>query len=103
MVDFANHGQGAGMKNLLPEQCRAARGMLDWTQEELAATAGVSRSTVRDFECCRHALQRATEMLLIETFEKAGISLVCDPREPGVRLRKTPPPARKRSRASVGG
>ena len=33
-----------------PEQSRAARAWLDWSQEELAAKASVSLSTVRDFE-----------------------------------------------------
>jgi DNA-binding transcriptional regulator YiaG len=33
-----------------PEQCRAARGWLDLSQEELAKAASVSLSTVRDFE-----------------------------------------------------
>jgi transcriptional regulator with XRE-family HTH domain len=33
-----------------PEQCRAARGWLGWTQQELARRAGVGLSTVRDFE-----------------------------------------------------
>lgn len=33
-----------------PEQCRAARGWLDWTQEELAGRAQVGLSTIRDFE-----------------------------------------------------
>ncbi|QZO02466.1 helix-turn-helix domain-containing protein [Chenggangzhangella methanolivorans] len=32
------------------EQCRAARALLDWTQEELANAANLSLSTVRDFE-----------------------------------------------------
>jgi DNA-binding transcriptional regulator YiaG len=35
---------------LSPEQCRAARGWLDWSQEELAHRANVALSTVRDFE-----------------------------------------------------
>lgn len=76
------------MKNLLPEQCRAARGLLDWTQEELAGLAGVSRSTVRDFECGRHGLHRATETSLIKTFEEAGVYLVSDKRELGIGLRR---------------
>ena len=33
-----------------PEQCRAARAWLNWSQEDLATTAGVALSTVRDFE-----------------------------------------------------
>jgi transcriptional regulator with XRE-family HTH domain len=72
----------------LPEQCRAARGLLDWTQERLAETAGVSRSTVRDFESRRHELHRSTEALLIEALELAGVCLLPSDREgPGVRLR----------------
>lgn len=35
---------------LAPEQSRAARGWLDWSQEQLAERANVSLSTVRDFE-----------------------------------------------------
>jgi transcriptional regulator with XRE-family HTH domain len=35
---------------LTPEQCRAARGWLAWSQEDLATKASVSLSTVRDFE-----------------------------------------------------
>ncbi len=35
---------------ITPEQCRAARGWLDWSQGELASRANVSLSTVRDFE-----------------------------------------------------
>ncbi|MFT0862338.1 helix-turn-helix domain-containing protein [Ancylobacter sp. G4_0304] len=74
--------------DLSPEQCRAARGLLDWTQEMLASRAGVSRSTVRDFECHRHVLHRATESLLVRTLEEAGIMLL-QPGEhgPGVRIR----------------
>ena len=74
--------------DLSPEQCRAARGLLDWTQEGLALRAGVSRSTVRDFERHRHMLHRGTESLLIRTLQEAGVVLL-PPGEQGhgVRLR----------------
>ncbi|BBK36465.1 hypothetical protein STAQ_15430 [Allostella sp. ATCC 35155] len=72
--------------NLLPEQCRGARGLLDWTQARLASLAGVSRSTVRDFEAGRHVLHRSTEALLIKTFEEAGVRLACRRRELGIWL-----------------
>jgi transcriptional regulator with XRE-family HTH domain len=78
------------MRNLLPEQCRSARGLLDWTQERLAAAAGVSRSTIRDFECHRHEIHRSTEAHLLKAFESAGVCfLPPDCQGPGVRLKKT--------------
>lgn len=52
--------------------------MLNWTQEQLALFAGISRSTVRDFECHRHELHRAAEALLVRTFEDAGLHLIFD-------------------------
>lgn len=74
---------------LLPEQCRAARGLLNWSQDRLAALAGVSRSTVRDFECHRHELQRTTEALLVRALEEAGVRfLEAQDEGPGVRLRR---------------
>ena len=42
------------MTYLTPEQCRAARGWLDLSQDDLASAAHVSLSTVRDFEKARH-------------------------------------------------
>lgn len=40
--------------NMTPEQCRAARGWLEFSQDDLASAAHVSLSTVRDFEKGRH-------------------------------------------------
>ena len=72
---------------LFPAQCRAARGLLNWTQADLATYAGVSRSTVRDFEGERHHLHRSSEALLIRTLENAGVRLIAPNREgPGARL-----------------
>ena len=39
---------------MTPEQCRAARGWLEFSQDDLASAARVSLSTVRDFEKGRH-------------------------------------------------
>lgn len=55
---------------ITPSQCRAARGVLNWSQAELARAAGVSRAMVDDFEkrrrrqplaLYREALQAALE------------------------------------------
>lgn len=75
---------------LTSAQCRAARGLLDWTQDALAKSAGVSRSTVRDFEAGRHELHRSNQLLIIAALESGGVLLVpADDAGPGVRLRKT--------------
>jgi transcriptional regulator with XRE-family HTH domain len=76
------------MPLLLAEQCRAARGLLDWTQEELAARADVSRSTIRDFENGRHHLHSATAAQVVAALERGGVMLIpSDDAGPGVRLR----------------
>ena len=36
--------------SIVPAQCRAARAMLGWSQEELSKRASVARATVADFE-----------------------------------------------------
>jgi len=73
---------------LFPAQCRAARGLLNWTQERLADIAGVSRSTIKDFECHRHALHRSSEGLLMRAFEKGGVEFLSEENAGlGVRLK----------------
>ena len=74
---------------LTPEQCRAARGLLDWTQEELAERAGVSRGTIRGFENGRHELHRGSTVVVRAALEAAGVILIDPDAEygPGVRLR----------------
>ncbi|MDH6265922.1 DNA-binding XRE family transcriptional regulator [Rhizobium sp. SG_E_25_P2] len=71
---------------LTPALCRGARGMLDWTQADLAERAQVSRSTIRDFEGGRHDLHRATEAQLRQAFEQEGVSLRSDEREMRILL-----------------
>ena len=71
-----------------PELCRAARGLLDWTQNDLAEAAEVSRSTIRDFEGRRHEIHRATSAQLRRAFEDHAVVFVAiDGVGPGVCLR----------------
>ncbi|WP_245411821.1 helix-turn-helix transcriptional regulator [Phyllobacterium leguminum] len=76
------------MKSLTPEQCRGARGMLGWSQAELAEAANVSRQTIADFE--RGARMPISNNLasLVAAFEAVGIEFIPENGGgPGVRLR----------------
>jgi len=59
-----------------PEQSRAARAWLDWSQEELAAKASVSQSTVRDYEKGRRVPIANNLTAMRAALEGAGIAFV---------------------------
>lgn len=68
-------------------QCRGARGMLAWIQNQLALEANVSRITVVEFEAGRRDPVGANFEAIRRTLETAGIAFI-DGEEPGVKLRK---------------
>lgn len=61
---------------LAPEQSRAARAWLEWSQEDLAKRANVSLSTVRDFEKGRRVPIRNNLDAIRLSLEMAGVSLL---------------------------
>jgi transcriptional regulator with XRE-family HTH domain len=61
---------------LTPEQCRAARGWLAWTQQDLADKAGVGLSTLRAFELGQRAPIRNNLDALRRAIEAAGVRLL---------------------------
>jgi ribosome-binding protein aMBF1 (putative translation factor) len=67
---------------LTPEQSRAARGWLDWSQQELAKRANVSLSTVRDFEKGRRTPIANNLEALRRAIEVAGVQLVLKQGQP---------------------
>ena len=80
---------------IAPEQCRAARGLLDWSQQELAEKAGIGVVTVRQLEAGVHEPRRATLDVVRRCFETAGIEFIDENGGgAGVRLKKS---SKKRS------
>jgi len=58
---------------MTPEQCRAARGWLAWSQKDLAKAAGVGLSTVKDFEGGRREPIANNRMAIQAVLERQGI------------------------------
>jgi transcriptional regulator with XRE-family HTH domain len=69
-----------------PSQCRAARGLLNWTQDDLATAAGIGIVTVRNFENEKSVPIRATLDVIRRAFEKAGVEFT-NGDEPGLKLK----------------
>jgi DNA-binding transcriptional regulator YiaG len=63
---------------MTPEQCRAARGWLGWSQHELAERAHVGLSTVRDFEAGRRQPIENNRLALRRVFEASGVIFLFD-------------------------
>lgn len=56
-----------------PEQCRAARAWLGWSQSQLAKRADLSAATVRDFETGRRIPIANNLKAILGALEAAGI------------------------------
>ncbi len=70
-------------------QSRAARAIVDMTQPELAAAAGLGLSTIVDFERSRRPVSDQGVGAIRAALEAAGVVFVDENGEgPGVRLRK---------------
>jgi transcriptional regulator with XRE-family HTH domain len=74
-----------------PEQSRAARGWLGWSQTRLATESGVSLSTVRDFELGTRTPIPNNIAAMRRAIEAAGIEFIDDDGE-AVGIRRKPAP-----------
>jgi transcriptional regulator with XRE-family HTH domain len=72
---------------MTPEQCRAARGLVNWNQTQLAAKARVDPNTVRNFESGRTTPIPNTLDAIHRALEAAGVEFT-NGDEPGVKLKK---------------
>jgi transcriptional regulator with XRE-family HTH domain len=70
-------------------QCKAARGLLGWSQQQLAKAAGVGIVTVHQLENGSSNPRKATFEVIRRAFEAAGIEFIDENGGGfGVRLRK---------------
>lgn len=63
---------------LFPEQCRASRAWLGWSQEDLAKRANVGLSTLKDFENGKRSPMRNNLEAISRVLESAGVGLIFD-------------------------
>ena len=61
---------------ITPAQCRGARGLLKWSQDELGNMSGVAISTIRNFENEKSHPHRATLAQLVVALENAGVEFI---------------------------
>lgn len=59
-----------------PAQCRAARALLEWNQPVLAEAAGVSPSTLRDFESGKRTPIANNLVAIQSALEAAGVIFI---------------------------
>ena len=70
---------------MTPDQSRAARGLLDWSQAKLTAQSNLGESTIRDFEKGRRIPSINNLAAIRRALELAGVEFI-DGDQPGVRL-----------------
>ena len=76
--------------SITSEQIRAAKAMIRWSGEDLAAASGLSLSSIRRIEALTgipQAQSMRTILSIKEALENAGIEFIGTPEDkPGVRL-----------------
>lgn len=74
---------------MTPSQSRAARALLEWSQEELAKAAHLGLSTIRDFEKGRRTPSHNNLLGMQTALEAAGVLFIPENGAgAGVRLAK---------------
>lgn len=69
------------------DQCRAARSLLNWSQERLATNAVVSRATVADFESNSRRPMKNNMRSIADSMFAAGVEFVPEEGDMGVGVR----------------
>ena len=73
---------------ITPEQCRAARGLLNWSQPRLAEAVGIARATLAHFERGATKPHKSNLVAIRAALEAGGVEFIDrNGGGPGVRLR----------------
>jgi DNA-binding XRE family transcriptional regulator len=70
--------------DLSADQCRAARRLLGWTQNDLAAASGVCRKTIGNFERGACAPYPSSLKALREALQSAGVTFATSRKKHGI-------------------
>ena len=74
---------------ILASQVRAARGLLAWSQDQLAESSGVPKRTIARLELNEGGSHKSTLAAIRTALEAAGVEFITENGGgPGVRLRK---------------
>ena len=74
---------------LTPAQCRAARALIGWSQQDLAGNAGVGTVAIHQLESGTSQPRRSTLEVIKRALENAGVEFIDENGGgAGVRLRK---------------
>lgn len=79
------------MSDIDPRQIRAARALVGWSRDDLAAAIGMAVRTLARLEAGETPFPRDTTVSAVRTaLEKAGVEFIAENEGagPGVRLRK---------------
>jgi len=71
---------------ITPNQCKAARDLLEWKQTDLAKNSTIGISTITEFERGLRELAARTMKELVRTFEEVGVEFINDDKGLGVKL-----------------
>src|SRR6266852_2790204 len=85
------------LMTLSPAQCRAARALLNWSQDDLVTHSKITKKTIADFERGATHPRAQTLAQITAAFTVAGIEFL-NSEKPGVRLIGKSGGTRSRSR-----
>jgi transcriptional regulator with XRE-family HTH domain len=89
--------------SLTPAQCRAARALISWSQDQLAEASGVAKATIANFELGKRTPYVTTLASLQEALLTSGVEFIPENGGgAGVRLRKAVRPSSAPTEGEAG-